>query len=405
MITDSTQSRARRVLPTLRWLLALGTVFGLLCALAGSAWASPVVGDTFIGSVKTTSGGAYPAGIQVTARAASGTWTGSVSRNTGQDVLADDLYLLTVPGDDPATPDTIEGARPGDPIVFRVGGVTAQMFNDANQQVASVPWEVGGLSTINLRADIYFTINASAGTGGQISPSGNVSVLIGSNRTFNIAANSGYAIANVVVDGQSKGAISSFTFTSVTSNHAISASFRRTTGDITGFVFRDLNGNGTRDPGETAGLGGIEITLTLTNTTTLTQLTSSPAGAYQFLGLAPLQYSVQMAQVLGYTATTPISVTVDVVAEAQKVANFGLIAWTPTPTATPSATPTSTPTSTPTPSATPTGTSTLTPTRTATPTGTSTPTPTRTATPTMTPTAPAARLSFYLPLVLKYPSK
>jgi hypothetical protein len=389
VITDSTQSQGRRVLPPLRWLPALVTVFGLLAALGGSAWAIPVFGNTFYGKVRTTSGGAYPAGIQVTARAASGVWTASVPTNTGQDVLTDDSYQLIVPGDDPTTPE-VEGARPGDPIVFSVAGAPTQMYDDANQQISSVPWTSGALTNINLRADIYYTINASAGPGGQISPSGNVAVLIGSDRTFEIVPDNGYAIANVVVDGQSKGAISSFNFAGVTANHAIIASFRRTTGDITGYVFLDLNGNGTREAGETSGLGGIQITLTLPNTTTLMQLTSSPDGAYQFPGLAPGQYRVQMAQMLGYAATSPTSVTVDVAAEAQKVVNFGLITWTPTPTATPSATPTSTPTNTPTPSATPTSTSTRTPTRTAM---------------TTTPTAPAARSASYLPLVLKYPSK
>jgi hypothetical protein len=384
MTTNSTQSQARRVVPTLRWLLALGTVFGLLGALGGSARAIIPNGHTFHGSVKTTAGGAYPAGIQVTARAASGAWTGSWSEST----LASGEYFLIVPGDDTATPNIVEGAQAGDPIVFRVGGVTAQMYNSSNQQVSSVPWEGGGLSEINLRADIYYTINASAGTGGQISPSGNVSVLIASNRTFSITANTGYAIANVVVDGQSKGAISSFTFTGVTANHAISASFRRTTGDITGYVFLDLNGNGTRDASETAGLGGIQIGLTLPNTTTLTALTSSPNGAYQFLGLAPGHYQVQMAQPTGYTATSPGSVTVDVVADTQKVASFGLMAWTPTPTSTPTETPTQTPTPTETP--------------TQTPTPTSTPTDPPTQTPTVTPTATPARSFIYLPLVLAH---
>ena len=388
MITNSTRSLARRVLPTLRWLLASVTVLGLVCALGGSARADPIptTGQTFTGSVKTMAGVAYPAGTQVTARAASGAWKGTVSKNTGQDVLANDLYQLIVPGDG--------GPQPGDPIVFSVGGVSAHMYNDANatQPISSVPFGPQSVSIVYLRADVYYTINGSAGPGGQINPSGNVSVLIGNNRPFNIAANGGYAIANVVVDGQSKGVISSFTFTGVTANHAISASFRRTTGDIAGYVFLDLNGNGTRDAGETSGLGDIQITLTLPNTTTLTTLTSSPDGAYQFLGLAPGQYRVTMPQTAGYAATSPTSVTVDVVAEAQKVASFGLAAWTPTPTATQTATPTSTPTETPTQTATPT----------STPTQTSTPTATPTATPTVTPTATPALSFIYLPLVLAH---
>ena len=72
---------------------------------------------------------------------------------------------------------------------------------------------------------ITYTITASAGTGGTISPSGAVSVSHGSNRTFSINANAGYTIANVLVDGASVGAVSSYTFSNVTAAHTISASF------------------------------------------------------------------------------------------------------------------------------------------------------------------------------------
>ena len=69
------------------------------------------------------------------------------------------------------------------------------------------------------------TITASADTGGSISPMGNVTVNYGANQTFNIVANAGYAISNVVVDNTSQGAISTYTFNNVTTNHTISATF------------------------------------------------------------------------------------------------------------------------------------------------------------------------------------
>ena len=69
------------------------------------------------------------------------------------------------------------------------------------------------------------TITASAGTGGTITPSGAVLVNQGANQAFAIAANAGYQIADVVVDGGSIGAVASHTFTNVTANHTISASF------------------------------------------------------------------------------------------------------------------------------------------------------------------------------------
>jgi hypothetical protein len=69
------------------------------------------------------------------------------------------------------------------------------------------------------------TINATAGANGSISPTGSVIVSSGASRTFTITANAGYQIADVRVDGRSAGAVSSYTFSNVTANHTISASF------------------------------------------------------------------------------------------------------------------------------------------------------------------------------------
>ena len=70
-----------------------------------------------------------------------------------------------------------------------------------------------------------YTITASAGTGGSISPSGAVSVASGSNKTFAIAASAGYTINEVLVDGVTKGAITTYSFSNVIANHTIAASF------------------------------------------------------------------------------------------------------------------------------------------------------------------------------------
>lgn len=70
-----------------------------------------------------------------------------------------------------------------------------------------------------------FTIAASAGTNGSISPSGIVSVTQGSSQSFNITPAAGYAIASVTIDGVNQGAISSYTFSNVQANHSISATF------------------------------------------------------------------------------------------------------------------------------------------------------------------------------------
>jgi hypothetical protein len=70
-----------------------------------------------------------------------------------------------------------------------------------------------------------YTITASAGPGGSISPSGTVVVNKGASQTFTITPNSGYAISAVTVDGSNKGAITTYPFTNVTANHTISATF------------------------------------------------------------------------------------------------------------------------------------------------------------------------------------
>jgi PKD repeat protein len=69
------------------------------------------------------------------------------------------------------------------------------------------------------------TITASAGTGGAISPSGATVVTYGTNQSFTITPNTGYAVSAVTVDSVSQGAITGYTFTNVTAAHTISATF------------------------------------------------------------------------------------------------------------------------------------------------------------------------------------
>lgn len=71
----------------------------------------------------------------------------------------------------------------------------------------------------------YFTISATAGGGGSISPSGNTSVIEGGSQSFTITPNKGFKIESVIVDGVSVGAVSSYNFSNVTSAHSISISF------------------------------------------------------------------------------------------------------------------------------------------------------------------------------------
>ena len=73
----------------------------------------------------------------------------------------------------------------------------------------------------------YYTIKATAGAGGSISPTGNVSVREGRDQAFTITPDKGYAVANVKIDGRSIGAVKSYTFENVRRNHTIEVSFAR----------------------------------------------------------------------------------------------------------------------------------------------------------------------------------
>ena len=70
-----------------------------------------------------------------------------------------------------------------------------------------------------------FTITAAAGPHGSISPAGAVSVTYGASQTFTITPDPGYYIADLSIDSINAGTQSGYTFTNVTSNHSIAASF------------------------------------------------------------------------------------------------------------------------------------------------------------------------------------
>ena len=61
-----------------------------------------------------------------------------------------------------------------------------------------------------------YTITATAGSGGSITPSGSVVVNHGASQSFTISPNANYTVGSVVVDGSSQGAVTSYNFTNVT---------------------------------------------------------------------------------------------------------------------------------------------------------------------------------------------
>jgi flagellin-like protein len=114
--------------------------------------------------------------------------------------------------------------------------------------------------TIYVAFSNQYTITASAGANGAISPSGSVQVTPGYSRTFTITPNTGYHVSVVLVDGSSVGAVSSYTFSNVQADHTISASFSKNIG-VDGSVSATCDTTST-----------ITMTLTTTNTNDLLYL-------------------------------------------------------------------------------------------------------------------------------------
>ena len=72
-----------------------------------------------------------------------------------------------------------------------------------------------------------YSITASAGEGGTISPSGDVRVSSGADKTFTISAYEGYVLNDVTVDGESVGKVTTYTFEDVKAAHTIHATFTK----------------------------------------------------------------------------------------------------------------------------------------------------------------------------------
>src|SRR5204862_164871 len=79
---------------------------------------------------------------------------------------------------------------------------------------------------------ITYTITATAGPAGTIAPNGAAAVNCGSAQPYAITAATCYHVVDVLVDGSSVGAVTSYTFSNVTANHTIAASFAFTTAAV-----------------------------------------------------------------------------------------------------------------------------------------------------------------------------
>jgi hypothetical protein len=113
------------------------------------------------------------------------------------------------------------GTGPGS-VSYRVAANTGSATRTATLAVGGQVFTV----TQSGAAGSY-SISASAGSGGTISPLGTSSVANGGSKSYTITPKIGYGVSSVLVDGVSAGAVSSYTFSAVKANHSIKALFKK----------------------------------------------------------------------------------------------------------------------------------------------------------------------------------
>ena len=139
---------------------------------------------------------------------------------------------------------------------------------------------------VQVKGDVSYSITASAGANGSITPSGSVYVVPGTNQLFTISPATGYHVADVLVDGSSVGAVTSYTFPSVSSNHTISATFAINTYTLSA----SAGANGTISPSGSQTVNyGSSRTYTITPATgyhiadvLVDNVSVGPVGTYTF---------------------------------------------------------------------------------------------------------------------------
>ena len=104
------------------------------------------------------------------------------------------------------------------------GTVTASINANAVNDAAN-NGNTASTSTDNTVTLTGFTITASAGTGGTITPNGVINVVGGASQAFESVPSATYILSNVLVDGFSIGRINNYTINNVSSNRTIAASF------------------------------------------------------------------------------------------------------------------------------------------------------------------------------------
>jgi hypothetical protein len=158
---------------------------------------------------------------------------------------------------------------------FRTEQATVSLLNDLAVYAKTGSHTVKNFALAPLAPQASYSISASAGTGGSISPAGTATVASGGTQTYAITPATGYQVSAVTVDGVLIGAVSSYTFSNVTANHTIAVSFTAVTSTTSYTITATAYSNGSISPaGTTTMASGGSKTYTIT-----------PAAGYQIAAL------------------------------------------------------------------------------------------------------------------------
>lgn len=147
---------------------------------------------------------------------------------------ADFYYALTPPYIVVSSVD-LSGVTPGDSVPYTFVNL---------QPTGNVAYSLWGLDATYARV---YTITATSGANGSVSPSGVKKIFSGDSQAYTITPSAGYQVSDVLVDGRSIGAVTSYTFSGVTENHTIHVTFVLTP-PVTHTITSSAGANGSISP-------------------------------------------------------------------------------------------------------------------------------------------------------------
>lgn len=205
-------------------LLALLVPASAVPALAGTpagdwsgSWSSSMYSES--GSLSLTlypSGSSSWSGTYVITNTAAGTLAGPVSGTTSGGLVTLTARLPASAGSGMFSVYLVTDMSDSEPGNWAIWSATGALYDY-------------GTFRLNRTTPSRVSILASAGTGGSVTPSGTTLLdYAADGPTYAVMASSGYHISAVLVDGVSVGAVTTYDFGRVTSNHTLRAEFART---------------------------------------------------------------------------------------------------------------------------------------------------------------------------------